>query len=188
MNVLLPNARIDVGLDAASPGTGAPGRERLALKWPNDVMALGAKIAGILIESVHTPSGPVFVVGFGVNVAQVPQGLPYPATSVRVLGSDAAAPDVLRALADAWPRFFGLWRDGEGLPEIRDLWLARASGIGAPVAARLADGAVFRGRFETIDDMGRLVVCAEDGARRTIAAGEVHFGAAATVAPETLAG
>lgn len=188
LGALIPDTRIEVGLDAANPGHGASGRERLALKWPNDVTAGGAKIAGILVESIQTARGAAFVIGFGVNVAQAPEGLPYAATSLRQLGADIGANRVFDSLSEAWPHFFEIWNHGAGLPLIRDLWLGRASGIGAPVAVRLSDGAVIRGRFETIDDAGRLVVCAEDGARRTVSAGEVHFGAAASVAPGALAG
>jgi BirA family biotin operon repressor/biotin-[acetyl-CoA-carboxylase] ligase len=67
------------------------------------------------------------------------------------------------------------------VPEIRNRWLARAAGLGQPVAVR-SEGNVVRGVFETIDADGRLVVRRDDGQAVRIAAGDVHFGAAATVA------
>jgi BirA family biotin operon repressor/biotin-[acetyl-CoA-carboxylase] ligase len=60
-----------------------------------------------------------------------------------------------------------------------EAWLARAAGLGAAAAVRRG-GNVIRGTFETIDGDGRLILCGPDGVRHAIAAGEVHFGAAAT--------
>jgi BirA family biotin operon repressor/biotin-[acetyl-CoA-carboxylase] ligase len=85
------------------------------------------------------------------------------------------------ALTDAWVRFHLIWNNGQGIAEIRRLWLGQAAGLGAPVAVRLGED-ILRGKFETLDDEGRLIVLTDDGARRTVTAGEVHFGAAASLA------
>ncbi len=180
IRAVAPNIAIAVGVD----GLDEPRGPKLTLKWPNDVLADGAKVAGILLEVEALTDGRLaIVIGLGINVAAVPDGLPYAATSLRGLGADTNAEQLFTALADAWVGVHAIWDEGRGLPEIRRLWLAQAAGLGAPVAVRLGDD-ILRGTFETLDEDGRLIVLTADGARRTIAAGEVHFGAAATAAPQ----
>ncbi len=176
LSVTVPGLTSRMALDAAQ----GEGRARLALKWPNDVLADGAKLAGILLEAEPLDAARVaVVVGIGVNVVSAPAGTPYPATSLDALGASVTAEVLFEALSDAWAAFAARWDEGRGLPDIRRLWLARAAGIGQPVAVRV-DGRVIRGTFETIDDGGRLVVRTEAGHTETIAAGEVHFGTVAT--------
>jgi BirA family biotin operon repressor/biotin-[acetyl-CoA-carboxylase] ligase len=171
-----PRIAVRVGLD----GLDGPGQARLTLKWPNDVLGDGAKLAGVLLEVEAINSHIAVVIGLGVNVAAQPHGLPYPVTSLAALGADVSAEGLFSALTDAWTELYSLWDRGHGLGEIRRLWLEQAAGLGAPVAVQLGDETI-RGTFETLDEEGRLVVLTETGARRVVAAGEVHFGAAATV-------
>ncbi|TIR55280.1 MAG: biotin--[acetyl-CoA-carboxylase] ligase, partial [Mesorhizobium sp.] len=73
LDAVVPQGRIAVGLDGASEG-----RNRFELKWPNDVLATGAKLAGILLESTLLEGGRFAVaVGIGVNVVAYPEDLPY---------------------------------------------------------------------------------------------------------------
>lgn len=144
------------------------------LKWPNDVLLGGAKIAGILLEA----SGKSVVTGIGVNVRQTPRDLPYPVTSLAEAGSDATAETLFAALTDAWVEQEALWDHGGGFDAIRSRWLACAAGLGAPIAVRLGTEEC-RGTFETIDRDGRLVVRQRDGSSRTVNAGDVYFGGAA---------
>ncbi|ODT80569.1 MAG: biotin--[acetyl-CoA-carboxylase] ligase [Pelagibacterium sp. SCN 64-44] len=174
---ILPSGLVKIGIDGADA---ADGGGRIALKWPNDVLADGAKLAGILLEASRLPDGrQAIVLGFGVNAAAAPQGLPYPATSLAELGVQRMAGDVFAALSDAWVEAFGLWDDGRGVSEVLGLWRGSAAGIGAPVAVQ-QDGQVVRGIFETIDAAGRLIVRADDNRRIAITAGDVHFGATAS--------
>lgn len=177
-------------LDAVATGAGkvapggasAAGRGRFELKWPNDVLAGGAKLAGILLESTALPDGRFAVaVGVGVNVVAHPDGLPYPATSLSALGSKVDAEHLFLALSDAWLGHVARWNRGRGLSAIRDAWLKRAAGLGGEVAVRV-DGDVLRGVFETIDEDCRFVVRDRDGNLRRLAAGDVHFGAVASAA------
>ncbi|MCW5696650.1 MAG: biotin--[acetyl-CoA-carboxylase] ligase [Bauldia sp.] len=156
---------------------------RFALKWPNDVLADGAKIAGILLQTVPVPGDRLgVIVGMGVNVVTAPSGLDRAATSLRELGCAVSAEALFAELTDAWVGFERLWDDGRGLGVVRELWLERASGVGEAVAVRGEHG-VIRGVFETIDPEGRLVIRAPDGALLHVTAGEVHFGIAATAGP-----
>ncbi len=153
---------------------------RISLKWPNDVLADGAKLVGILLESEPLDEHRrAVVVGIGVNVVSAPEGLPYPAASLASLGVETSAQDVFTALADEWRIAVALWDEGRGMGAIRDLWLERAVGLGAPISVQAPDG-VLAGVFETIDDMGRLIMQRADGTEAVIAAGEVHFGTLAT--------
>jgi len=178
---ILPAGLVKVGIDGADEG-GEGGNARIALKWPNDVLADGAKLAGILLEAQKLPDGRhAIVIGIGVNVVAAPQGLPYPAVSLTDLGVERDASDVLEALSDAWVEVFSLWREGQGVAEVLDLWRRSAAGIGAPVAVSRSEGVV-RGIFETVDAAGRLIVRADDQSRIAITAGDVHFGVTASVA------
>lgn len=174
---ILPDSLVRIGIDGAD---GADGRSRIALKWPNDVLADGAKLAGILLEASRTPDGrSAIVVGCGVNVVAAPENTPYPATSLKALDVERTAEDVFMALSDAWVEAFSLWDDGRGVSAVLRHWRGSAAGIGAPVAVT-QDGVVRRGIFETIDSAGRLIIRDDDGSRFPITAGDVHFGATAS--------
>lgn len=177
LSAVLPGGLVKIGIDGAD---GLGGNSRIALKWPNDVLADGAKLAGILLEASKLPDGRHGIaIGFGVNAVAAPQGLPYPATSLVDLGVSRSAEEVFEALSDAWVDVFGVWNDGRGIGEVLQQWRASAAGIGAPVAVN-QNGEVLRGIFETIDDAGRLIVRADDNRRIAITAGDVHFGATAS--------
>ena len=133
-------------LDAVAPGSkvhiapdgGSAGRNRFELKWPNDVLADGAKMAGILLESAMLDGSRMAVaVGIGVNVVAHPLDVPYPATSLVDLGAKCDAQTLFLALSDAWMTNVGSGRAGEGLSAIRTRWLSRAAGLGGEVAVRI---------------------------------------------------
>jgi BirA family biotin operon repressor/biotin-[acetyl-CoA-carboxylase] ligase len=176
LETMLPSFNMHVGIDGAD----GPDGRRIALKWPNDVLADGEKLAGILLElHKHADGRQAVVIGMGVNVVAAPEGLPYPATSVAKLGNPSTAADVFEALSDAFVDVLALWDGGKGIPDVLTLWKRSAAGLGAPVAVQDHDG-VLRGVFETVDDSGRLVIRKDDGELVRITAGDVHFGATAT--------
>ena len=80
----------------------------LALKWPNDILSGNRKLGGILCER----SGDSAIVGIGVNVMQsdFPAELSSRATSLALLGSGAAVPEVRDAVLAALSRVLGEWR------------------------------------------------------------------------------
>ena len=96
------------------------------------------------------------------------------------MGNRITAEELFSELAEAWVAHERRWDNGNGLDAIRRLWLERASGLGEEVAVR-TDAGVTTGIFETIDEEGCLVVRARDGSARRVTAGEVHFGAAASL-------
>ena len=161
-------------------GPGSAGT--FGLKWPNDVLAGGAKLAGILLEAETLPGGRRAVaIGFGVNVAGVPEAFSTSAASLAGLGYPSDAGMVLADLTNKLAAAARIWDRGRGFPEIRERWLARASGLGSRIAV-VSGTETLVGDFEDIDEGGRLVILAPDGTRRTVTAGEVHFGTAATAA------
>jgi BirA family biotin operon repressor/biotin-[acetyl-CoA-carboxylase] ligase len=146
---------------------------RLRYKWPNDLLANGEKIAGILLEAeTSSREGVDFVVvGVGVNIASAPGDADYPATSLRAHGIAAVTPPVL---LEGFVRHFAEWvrRWSEaGFAPVREAWLGGASGLGEPVHVRL-DRMTLTGWFRDLDDDGALVLDAAEGSRR-IAAGDV---------------
>jgi len=100
-------------IDAVVPG------EALMLKWPNDVMLLGKKLAGILLER----SGDRVAVGFGVNLARAPKLRDRAAAS---LSGNMAPQAFAPVLAGSFARLLGLWRDSDPLL-LAQAWLTRAA-------------------------------------------------------------
>ena len=170
----LPAGTVKQGIDGAD----GPGH-RVALKWPNDVLADGKKICGILLEAEGVPGGLAVVAGMGTNVVAAPTDTPTPAISLAALGIQVSAEDLFSALSDAWVEFFGIWDSGRGFEEIRKLWLARAAGLGRAVAVT-SGGSTIEGIFDTIDGQGCMIIQTPAGRRMPVSAGDVYFGTAAS--------
>jgi BirA family biotin operon repressor/biotin-[acetyl-CoA-carboxylase] ligase len=143
---------------------------RLALKWPNDLLCGARKIAGILIEGEGSPV--TVAVGIGVNCRHHPDSTEFPATDFVSEGVDVDPEALTGLLAASMQARLAQWNRGASFAVIRAAWLARASGLGQPIRVRLPEREA-TGDFETIDEAGRLVLRATDGAREAIAAGEV---------------
>lgn len=138
----------------------------LRIKWPNDLLAEGTKLAGILLER----SDDAVVVGFGVNLAHHPEDLDRPATSLAALvgsGPDPAA--FLDSLAGSFAHWLGRWR-GEGLAPVRAQWLAVAHPVGTALSTSAGDGL-----FEGLDESGALRLRLADGTSHIIHAGDVFL-------------
>ena len=142
----------------------------LAIKWPNDLVLAGAKFAGILIEGEN---GGV-AIGIGINCADHPAGMDYPATDLAAAGAPVSPAALFGALSVKMIGRIAQWNGGEGFSTVRTDWLARAAGVGEDVRVRLADREVI-GRFEAIDHAGSLVLRLPDGKTTTIAAGDVFM-------------
>ncbi len=151
-------------------------RSAVKVKWPNDVLVDGKKVAGILLESssdVGVDVLPWIAVGIGVNLMHAPTNAQYPATFVGAHGPAPSPAEALAELAEAWETRFRTWRVS-GFAAIRDAWLGVAAGLGQPIEVRLP-GETLSGRFETLMTDGALSLLLPSGARRAITAGEVFF-------------
>ena len=149
-------------------GPGSP----LGFKWPNDVLADRAKLAGILLESEMAAGGRLdfVVLGVDVNLVSAPRDLEYPATSLADHGFTITPASLLEAFVEHFADWAERWRE-EGFVPVRAAWLNRARGIGEAVRVRL-ERLTLDGRFLDLDEDGALILEASDG-RRRIAAGEV---------------
>jgi BirA family biotin operon repressor/biotin-[acetyl-CoA-carboxylase] ligase len=143
----------------------------LKLKWPNDLLCGGAKVAGILIEG-EGGAAVVTVIGIGVNCRHHPDAVEHPATDFAALGAPVAAHALFEALQRTMAARLGEWDRGAGFAAIRSAWLARAGDLGQAMRARLPDREA-SGIFEALDEAGRLILRLPDGRREVITAGEV---------------
>ncbi len=163
-------------------------RQKLILKWPNDLLACfpagpesqgsGAagplpspgnmmpKLAGILLERAED----AVVIGIGVNLAHHPQDIGRPATSLAALAGTAPDPRAfLEVLADALARWLARWR-GEGLSRIRRHWLAAAHPVGTALSTSAGEGL-----FDGLDETGALRLRLADGTVHVIHAGDIFL-------------
>lgn len=147
----------------------------LGLKWPNDVLLNGGKVAGILLEGLPQEG---LAVGIGVNLARAPsvdeveRGATPPVALATETGALVRPEAFLAVLAPAfaeWEARFVTY----GFGPVRDAWLARAARLGEPVTARLPRDEI-AGTFESIDEAGHLILRTATGPR-AIAAADVFF-------------
>ena len=167
---ILPQLSFVAGLAVADAVARFAPAGDLSLKWPNDVLAGGGKIAGMLLELIGAPP-PLIALGVGVNVLSAPEGLDYP--SARLINFAAAPPPPL-AFVETLDETLSAWRrrwERQGFADIRAEWLSRAAGVGQRIRVRLP-GEVVEGVFRDLDLAGALILDC-DGRRRTIAAGAV---------------
>jgi BirA family biotin operon repressor/biotin-[acetyl-CoA-carboxylase] ligase len=151
-------------------------RSELLLKWPNDVLLKGGKVAGTLLESASEPAPNrcKLVIGTGINLASYPPDLEQPATSLaahRGATTPAAAFETLAGATDAW---LTRWGEGVAFQTVRRAWLDRAGPTGRPLHVRL-QGKEAEGTFAGLDSGGALRLLMSDGAERRITAGDVFF-------------
>lgn len=145
------------------------------LKWPNDLIWRGAKVAGLLAEGVTLAGGGfACVIGIGVNCAVAPQGAPYPTASLsEAIGHAVAPAELFDRLAPRFAEALATWRRGENFAEIRAAWLQAAAGLGAPIRISGPDGGR-EGVFEALDANGRLLL-RRAGRLEIVEAGDVKL-------------
>ena len=140
--------------------------DKVTIKWPNDLLVEGAKLAGILLERTDD----AVVIGFGVNLAHHPEGLGRPLTNIRLLTGSAPDPGAfVETLAECFARWLGRWR-GEGLARIRSAWMAAAHPLGTALSTDAGEGL-----FDGLDENGALRLRLADGRTRVIHAGDVFL-------------
>jgi BirA family biotin operon repressor/biotin-[acetyl-CoA-carboxylase] ligase len=151
----------------------------VTLKWPNDVLVGDRKLAGILVERVATPGGPVAVVGVGVNAHQTVPPVPG-ATSLAIEGSPVDRSDLLVAALEELSRWLADWRGSEGgASGLRASYTVLCGTLGRDVRVELPGDRTVRGRAESVDRLGRLVVRTTTGEVLPMSAGDVvHLRAA----------
>lgn len=147
------------------------GSAEIRIKWPNDLLAGGAKLSGILLER----SRDAVIIGFGVNLADHPRDTPRPATSLAALGGAAADPaGMLVDLAASFAGWLSRWRS-EGFGPVRARWLEKAHPLGTALSTTDVGGTSLDGLFEGLDDNGALRLRLADGSTHVIHAGDVFL-------------
>jgi BirA family biotin operon repressor/biotin-[acetyl-CoA-carboxylase] ligase len=150
----------------------------LRLKWPNDILMGTAKMGGILVESTSARGSPGFlaVVGFGLNMASHPDDLGRVVTSLSHHAQSSAPATLLAALAEEFPRWLGLWQNGDDFAAIRRAWMDRAGPVGERITVRATDGPV-SGTYCGLAETGALLA-EVNGELREITHGDVALGGA----------
>lgn len=142
-----------------------PEDRAVRVKWPNDVLVDGGKVAGILLESAIGQNARVqhVVAGIGVNIGFAPQlaEMRYPGAAL-----GGTVEQGLERLTAALAARLAEWRR-EGFETVRSNWLAKAGPLGAEVDVRLGDELV-RGRFSGVDHEGALLLATSSGPRRIV--------------------
>ena len=139
--------------------------QALMLKWPNDLLLLGKKLAGILLER----SGDRIAVGFGVNLATAPALTDRPAAS---LGEQIAPEAFAPLLAGSFSRLLDLWRASEPALLVH-AWLARAHPVGTQLTVHSAKDETVSGRFAGLEPDGALRLSIDGGGIEIVRAGDV---------------
>jgi BirA family biotin operon repressor/biotin-[acetyl-CoA-carboxylase] ligase len=152
-------------------------RSALALKWPNDVLLNGGKVAGILLESTGSAGAIDWLsIGIGVNLIRSPRGMENsafaPVSLLEETGSRVEAIEFLGTLADCFATQEAIFQR-LGFQQIRESWLENAARLGEIITARTGREEI-TGKFETVDEAGQLVLSTSRGMVR-IPAADVYF-------------
>jgi BirA family biotin operon repressor/biotin-[acetyl-CoA-carboxylase] ligase len=140
------------------------------LKWPNDVLVNGAKIAGILLEQADD----AIIIGIGLNVLEAPSNAAYKATTIVANGGIASVDGARDILLERVGHYFSMWQ-ADGFEPIREQWLDRSYPLGAAIRASSA-GQPVAGHFAGLDVDGALLLDTPDGRRRIVAGDVVPTG------------
>lgn len=142
----------------------------LRLKWPNDILWAGRKIAGILLES-----GPrdCIIIGIGINLQTHPPQTVFPADNIRhATGLDLAPALLWPVLAEEYATWTRLWQQ-QGFAPIRQAWLEQAVFLGQPITLRDDHAPAQSGIFHDLAADGALLLRLADGTVKTIFSGLV---------------
>ena len=142
---------------------------RAEIKWSNDVLVGGAKVAGVLLEAYEK----TLCIGVGLNIVSAPVVGKYSTTCLSALGANVDKMQVLELLLqriDVWRK---AW-DINGLNAILPSYKARLKGVGQPICMRTIND-TYTGVFKGIDENGQAVLTMLDGSDRTFSAGEMSF-------------
>jgi BirA family biotin operon repressor/biotin-[acetyl-CoA-carboxylase] ligase len=149
-------------IDVAVPG------QPLMLKWPNDLMLHGKKLAGILLER----SGDRVTVGFGVNLASAPT---LPGRKSAALDRKITPEGFAPLLAASFGRLLALWRSSERSALV-GAWQARAHPPGTRLTVHVSLDDLIGGHFAGLEPDGALRLMLDDGSIQVIRAADVFLG------------
>lgn len=149
---------------------------KLSLKWPNDLLFDGRKLAGLLLESGKGFGGRDWVsISIGMNLAAAPEqgAIGQAAASLAETGADPSPKEAAQIFAACFVSRVNMLAE-EGFGAIRAQWLERARGLGQSIIVRLPDENL-QGVFKGLNEDGGLLLGLADGSERVITAGDVFF-------------
>ena len=152
---------------------------RVTIKWPNDVLAAGKKVAGILIEiATEIDAINYMIVGVGLNVNTPPGSFPADlrkrATSIAAeTGRPVSRAEILGAFLERFERYYDLI-DREGFAPVIRRWRELSDMTGRPVRVHAFSGFV-EGTIAGIDDDGVLLLTGADGTVERVISGDVEY-------------
>lgn len=158
------------GLAVAEAVGAIPGAPEVMLKWPNDLLVDGAKLAGILLER----AGDHVVIGIGVNLLRAPEVLGRKTTSLADHGASIDPGDFSDLLSDSFAAALARWRGGQW-DALRAAWLACAHPLDTPLSVNDRDGQPIIGAFAGLGADGAALLRLADGSLRPIHAGDVEL-------------
>ena len=140
------------------------------IKWPNDLMVDGAKVAGILLER----SGDAIVIGYGLNVQSAPTIEGRATASLQGKIWPMSVTELFDMLILEMREWLDVWRT-KGFRSIIQRWLQMSYDPGTPLTARLTDGTSHDGLFDGLTTDGALILRLADGSRHVIHAGDIFL-------------
>ena len=150
--------------------------QKIEVKWPNDVLINGKKIAGILLEVLNFDgNAPAVVVGIGINISKKPKEFEYPVTCIQDYKNEITSSDeVLTSLLLSFVHWFRIW-ENDGFDMIRTEWMQRAYKLDGTVEVEGKNGSSAKFKFKGIDAEGAMLLDDENGTRNLYRAGTVCF-------------
>ncbi len=146
--------------------------EEISLKWPNDVLLKGSKLAGILLEKGDND---YIIAGLGVNLVTSPEiseDILYPTTSLADCGATIDCKLFLRSYISFLNKYLDIFYTAK--PEIIiQQWLAHAHGLGQQIIVK-CEKHIYEGKFIGLADDGALILEYEN-VKHKIYAGDVFY-------------
>lgn len=158
---------------AALAGLAGAKAAALQLKWPNDILLSGSKLAGLLIERPPELDGH-FLLGIGINCIATPVEIGRDTISLTDQGIVVPPQEVLGAIDTALPGWLSATSLDTEFERAASYFQAHAAYLGHPITVRDRSGSLIaEGEFCGLDPNGLALVRTADGARRALSAGEI---------------
>jgi BirA family biotin operon repressor/biotin-[acetyl-CoA-carboxylase] ligase len=153
-----------------------PQTVKINMKWPNDILVDGKKIAGILLESsAHGDMLDWLVIGVGVNVATSPDKVSFSTTCLHESSNPhVSVESVLKHFTVNFKRVIGEWSK-EGFAPVRKKWLKFAWCLGEKIEVK-TEQELFQGSFTGLDETGAMILEIGEGEKLTLTAADVIMG------------
>lgn len=147
------------------------------IKWPNDLIASGKKICGILAEITDAPMGRAVIVGIGINLrsSAFPPEINETATSIeQETGKPPSAEGLLLSLTRCLSEYYETFCSPDGPAEIRQGWGERSSYFEGKHVRIVTANQTISGITRGLEENGALRVETDDGAIEIVHAGDVE--------------